>query len=172
MRQDFRASIGKLPAFVKGQEACRHLPQVELPGFVPLSCLSEFQRRWAGFELCDLEQEVDGAVRGLGEDAWVEFDFAEIIPDLLDFAHAIGPVDGVQAADARLGLNCTAPLVWTRRDCHHSHYMTAPSSYSLLPFDPSRAKARCSNITMPITNRLVRQPPLRKGRVSASPKAS
>ncbi len=54
MRQDFGSGIRELPAFIQGQKPRRHLPQIELPGFVPLSGFGKIERSGANFNFGEL----------------------------------------------------------------------------------------------------------------------
>lgn len=95
VREDFRAGVRELPALVQSQKARRHLPQVKLPGIVPMVGLGQFERRRADLKLSDFLQVVDGAVRRAREDRWVVFNLAERVPDFLDPADTQRSIDRV-----------------------------------------------------------------------------
>src|SRR5208337_1362926 len=59
----------------------------------------QFKRRGTNFEFSDLLQVIDGAVRRAGENSGVVFDLTERVPNLLDRAHAVNPINRAQAAD-------------------------------------------------------------------------
>ena len=79
-------ALESCPPLFRRQEARRHLPQVEFPGFVPLARLGQFQGRGTNFQFVEFQNEVFRTERRERKNGGVEFNFAEIVPDLLNLA--------------------------------------------------------------------------------------
>jgi hypothetical protein len=77
----------------KVAKAGRHLPQVELPAFVPIPRLGEFERRGTNFNLVHSKNVVLGAEGRAGKNGGIEFNLAEAVFDLENPADTEGPVE-------------------------------------------------------------------------------
>lgn len=85
--------------------ACRHPPQVEPPGIVPISGFGQFD--WGGTD-CNLVHPENLVLRPegrAGKNRGPEFNLAQAVFHLQDSADTEGPVDRAQAPNLRAGFN-------------------------------------------------------------------